>query len=639
MKRIFVLFALLYSCNIHAQISFLSDDYAQIDDSYHVSQANTGLLDFDFAATGTDFSWDFSTMPFESQDDITFVDPANAGYQFTWCLANGVIIGCASAFEDLTNLAQPQINELDLGPVALSNIINHQKITNTTLENRLLGISVDLGGFPLPVPIDYEEVDTLYQFPLEFGNQDSSYGRLVLDLSDVGVDITFVQDSKRVNEIEGWGSLQTPYGEFPNTLKVRTRVEQTDTITTMGTSIPTTTTRVEYRWFSKDYGIPVLEAVGLEVAGEVIINQVTYIDSVRCIDPTAFFLFTPFFPTFDAASQSSEVNFNNLSTNASTFMWDFGDGSTSTEENPSHTFSCPGLQDVQLIVVNDVCDEYTADTVSIPVFINDTTGFSDPTLVDAYLCGGDSIFVGGAWQTEPGVYTDEFIGETGCDSTVITTLDIGSVTSGELNYQGCVGDGTSFNINGTTYDESNPTGMELLVNSEGCDSVLTIDLQFTALDLGVSVDESTVSVNQDNASYQWVDCNDDFNPIDGATSQSYTAPFFGGDFAVEVSLNGCTQLSDCIEVMPTSTSELTLQDTDFQIIPNPFNQEFWLQSDYGTKINDIRLLNSIGQELQIFQFIAGSVIELRPVDIPGGLYLLKIVLEDQQVILKKIIKK
>jgi hypothetical protein len=36
------------------------------------------------------------------------------------------------------------------------------------------------------------------------------------------------------------------------------------------------------------------------------------------------------------------------------------------------------------------------------------------------MCDGDSVFVGGGYQTEAGYYTDELISVFGCDSTVVT---------------------------------------------------------------------------------------------------------------------------------------------------------------------------------------------------------------------------
>jgi PKD repeat protein/subtilisin-like proprotein convertase family protein len=46
-------------------------------------------------------------------------------------------------------------------------------------------------------------------------------------------------------------------------------------------------------------------------------------------------------------------NFTNNSQNATSYNWDFDNGSTSTEENPSSTFDYPGTYNIQLIATND----------------------------------------------------------------------------------------------------------------------------------------------------------------------------------------------------------------------------------------------------------------------------------------------
>ena len=53
-------------------------------------------------------------------------------------------------------------------------------------------------------------------------------------------------------------------------------------------------------------------------------------------------------------------------------------------------------------------------------------------------------------------------------------------TAGNEDYVGCENDGYTVVVNGTTYDEANPTGTEVIANGNalGCDSTVTINLVF-----------------------------------------------------------------------------------------------------------------------------------------------------------------
>jgi PKD repeat protein len=58
-----------------------------------------------------------------------------------------------------------------------------------------------------------------------------------------------------------------------------------------------------------------------------------------------------------------------------TYFWDFGDGSTSTEQNPAHTFSSPGYKQVSLAVSNGIC----SDTASYWVLVGDLAACNCPS--------------------------------------------------------------------------------------------------------------------------------------------------------------------------------------------------------------------------------------------------------------------
>ncbi|MBL7825761.1 MAG: PKD domain-containing protein [Saprospiraceae bacterium] len=57
-------------------------------------------------------------------------------------------------------------------------------------------------------------------------------------------------------------------------------------------------------------------------------------------------------PGFNYASNAGTVDFTNASQGGTSYLWEFGDGSTSTEENPTHTYANSGVYTVSLTVTN-----------------------------------------------------------------------------------------------------------------------------------------------------------------------------------------------------------------------------------------------------------------------------------------------
>ena len=56
---------------------------------------------------------------------------------------------------------------------------------------------------------------------------------------------------------------------------------------------------------------------------------------------------------FEFSGSEAAFQFSNTSTEATSFEWDFGDGTTSTVENPNHEFSASGTYEVSLMAFND----------------------------------------------------------------------------------------------------------------------------------------------------------------------------------------------------------------------------------------------------------------------------------------------
>lgn len=75
-------------------------------------------------------------------------------------------------------------------------------------------------------------------------------------------------------------------------------------------------------------------------------------------------------PTADFSSSSFDLNatFTDLSSDATSWNWDFGDGNTSTQQNPSHDYSAYGDYYVSLFVSNDF---ESWDTISQTITITE----------------------------------------------------------------------------------------------------------------------------------------------------------------------------------------------------------------------------------------------------------------------------
>lgn len=66
------------------------------------------------------------------------------------------------------------------------------------------------------------------------------------------------------------------------------------------------------------------------------------------------------FANFTQTANGLTVTFTNTSSNATSWYWDFGDGNTSTQQNPVHTYSAFGSYVVTLIVTN-ICNTDTSE--------------------------------------------------------------------------------------------------------------------------------------------------------------------------------------------------------------------------------------------------------------------------------------
>lgn len=147
--------------------------------------------------------------------------------------------------------------------------------------------------------------------------------------------------------------------------------------------------------------------------------------------PTADFTFTTSGLTVDFTDQSTDSDGSVVS-----WDWDFGDGNTSTEQNPSHTYGADGTYTVSLTVTDD--DGATGST-SQDVTVSDGTSDGITLTATGFKVRGlqkADLEWSGATGTDVEIYRDgNLIATTANDG--FFTDDINNRGGGSYTYQVC----------------------------------------------------------------------------------------------------------------------------------------------------------------------------------------------------------
>ncbi len=191
-----------------------------------------------------------------------------------------------------------------------------------------------------------------------------------------------------------------------------------------------------------------------------------------------------------------------------------------------------------------------------------------------------------------------------------------------------------FVFNGQTYTNSG-TYIQTLMNTVGCDSIITLQLTLTNVDTATAVSGATITSLQNGANYQWYTCNGTWSAISNANQQSYTA-IQNGQYAVVVTLNGCSDTSRCISVLGLGLDHLV--GSNFcNIYPNPSSGEVYFDWSTGDFTGTILIYNNLGQLLEEFPVTGQLQTKILLNQAPGN-YVVKIKAKNGEMIVPLIIQ-
>lgn len=452
----------------------------------------------------------------------------------------------------------------------------------------------------------YTAPDSIYKFPLVYGqNFRGNYGGSVKllattvnsNLGLLGWDSILVSITASYTDIiDGWGTVKTPVGTY-NCLRQK-RVEIDTTTYYYNTSNGGAYTLMPLSIL----GTPILAAnpsiaapatsysyLAKEAKGPVI--SFTY-DSIS--QPiTANWSALPPFPVAKFGADTGAaglVAFHDSSSNASSYSWNFGDGSSvNTSASPNHTYTGNGTYWVCETVTNRSGTNTVCDSVHVTSIHAGT-----PPVAQITPAGHDTICSG---------------------SSVVLRARTGT------NY--------------TFRWSNNSTADSIIVSAPGSYTVMVHNLTDSALSAATVIVVNTASDNVTNSGplltsqtethYQWYMGS---TLLTGDTSKTYTATQSGVYSVHFTDANGCSGVSNSVTIT-VGINEINA--SDYRIYPNPASDVIQLDLshiDQGTlsSLSEIVIYDLLGEKMKSLP-ITQTTISVQ--DLSNGIYLIGVMDKNQ----------
>jgi len=314
-------------------------------------------------------------------------------------------------------------------------------------------------------------------------------------------------------------------------------------------------------------------------------------------------------PTADfvAVNNMQEVTFTNNSTGGNTYLWDFGDGNTSTDINPIHTYTTEGNYTVSLTVTNQCGDVVISEDVaanSLPTANGGAnTTFGCGNIEIQFTDNSSDNVTGWLWTFEggnPATSTEQ-------NPTVFySTVGVYDVT-----------------LEVTAEAGTNEVVYEDLITIEG---IPTAEFDFTNDELEFSF----TYTGEEAETFSW-----DFG--DGNTSEEmnpvHTYADYGLYTVIMTASNDCSDaiINQDIDIISSVSDLQTI--TDLKIYPNPARDLFYVEMELEESIDlQLQIMDIHGRVVQQeTMYNLGKKVN-RTIDLsdePSGTYLLRFINGDQ----------
>lgn len=401
MKKIFLLLTCLYILNIKAQISITASNMPSNGDT--IRYTNAPIESQNFTTFGANTTWDYSTLGITNQDLYKY--QALTSTPYATLILNGLPFGA---------FGYKIADSVGGGGFMFKDIYTFFE-KKTSSPSAWLGVgtalTIPLAGTPVKTGGVYSDKDEIYKFPLNYNDYDSTTFKVTTPLGISFLNVgSFTQKGYRINKVEGWGKISTPYKSNLDCIKIKSVVNEIDSLKiAIPSQQPITVgfpvTRIEYKWLSTTEKIPVLEVSGTQIGNTFTPTLIRYRDNYRAspINPILPKIkFTVNNNTGKTLVDTFKFTNNTTPTFGTTYQWaitpsagvSFVKNTTSSSQNPQVVFANTGVYSVKLTATNfagakdSIANNMISisNTSSINAIKNNAIGFfPNPVIETIYL--------------------------------------------------------------------------------------------------------------------------------------------------------------------------------------------------------------------------------------------------------------
>jgi hypothetical protein len=176
---------------------------------------------------------------------------------------------------------------------------------------------------------------------------------------------------------------------------------------------------------------------------------------------------------------------------------------------------------------------------------------------------------------------------------------------------------------GGTLITSSGVIIDTLLSANGCDSLVRQEVTIPVVNTSISLSQLILSAQSPLATaYQWLDCDNGFAPISGATQASFQ-PTANGSYAVLVTEGSCSDTSGCLTVMGVSVHEQP-NALALQLYPNPNQGVFEIRTAQWLQGGEWSVADMQGRKVAVGFWSEGDKQQLSLEHLQAGQYIFRL---------------